>query len=309
MNRTKLVCLLACSLLVVVSLLSMMSQQHTLTAGEIETSRRFTSNNQRAAGKPQRIVSLSPGNTEILFALGAGDRVVGVTSYSDYPEEAKAKPSIGGYHAPDVEKIIALAPDIVFAMGDIQKKYVRILERAGIRVVSVEPKTMAEIITAIDSISEAIGEPERGAALHADLVHKLNEVQRLTAQSPRKKVFLQIWDAPLLTVGNRCFINDLIGQAGGINAAADKNVDYTPCDIETLYAYNPATYIVISHSRDETHLLIARPELADIEAVKNKQVYQIDDALLTRPGPRSFSGLVQLAEILHPDGMKCWEKK
>ena len=309
MNRTKLICFLACSLLAAVLLLSMLPPQNTLAAEGSERSRGFKSNNQISASKPQRIVSLSPGNTEILFALGAGERVVGVTSYSDYPEAAKTKPSIGGYHAPDVEKIIALAPDIVLAMGDVQKKYVRILERAGIRVVSVEPKTMAEIVSAIDIISEAIGEPERGAALHAELVQQLNEVQRLTAQTPRKKVFLQIWDTPLLTVGKRSFINDMIGQAGGVNAAADKNVDYTPCDIETLYAYNPAKYIVISHSRNESYSFIARPEMADIEAVKNEQIYQVDDALLTRPGPRSFIGLVQLAKILHPEETKCLEKK
>ena len=95
--------------------------------------------------KPQRIVSMSPGNTEIVFALGAGDRVVGVTSYSDYPEEAKTKPTIGGYHAPDVEKIVSLAPDVVFAMTDIQAKYIQILRQAGIRVVAVEPKTLPEI--------------------------------------------------------------------------------------------------------------------------------------------------------------------
>ncbi len=104
--------------------------------------------------RPQRIVSMSPGNTEILFALGAGDRVVGVTSYSDYPEEAKTKTSIGGYHAPDVEKIVALSPDIVFAMGEIQATYIKILQQAGIKVISVEPKTLPEILTAIGVIGK-----------------------------------------------------------------------------------------------------------------------------------------------------------
>ena len=264
--------------------------------------------NPLVAAQPQRIVSMSPGNTEILFALGAGDRVVGVTSYSDYPEEAKTKPGIGGYHAPDVERIVALSPDIVFAMGNIQQKQIRMLEQAGIPVISVEPKSMAEILAAIDTISAAIGEQERGAALHADLADRLNEVRLLTAHLPPKKVFLEIWDAPLLTVGKKSFINDMISQAGGVNAAADKNVDYTPCDIETIYAYNPEVYVVISHSRSDTRSVIIRPELADMEAVKNNQVFHIVDDLLARPGPRSFSGLVKLAEILHPEEMKREEK-
>ncbi len=251
--------------------------------------------------RPQRIVSMSPGNTEILFALGAGDRVVGVTSYSDYPEEAKTKPSIGGYHAPDVEKIVALSPDIVFAMGEIQATYIKILQQAGIKVISVEPKTLPEILTAIGVIGEAIGEKERGEVLRASLARKLDEVRRSTARFPPKRVFLEIWDAPLLTEGNRSFINDIIIQAGGVNVAADRNVDYTPCDVETLYAYNPDIYIIISHSRDDSRSFIYQPELADIAAVKNRQVFQMVDDLVIRPGPRSFTGLAEMAAILHPE--------
>ncbi|WP_312521400.1 cobalamin-binding protein [Anaerospora sp.] len=260
-------------------------------------------------GKPQRIVSMSPGNTEIVFALGAGDRVVGVTSYSDYPEEAKSKPTIGGYHAPDVEKIVALSPDIVFAMTDIQAKYIQILKQAGIRVIAVEPKSLPEILTAIDIISEAIGEQERGNKLHRELADQLAEVRRLVGSAPLKRTFLEVWDTPLLTVGRQSFIHDLISQAGGINVSADKNVDYTPCDTEQLYAYNPEVYVVLSHSRDDVRSLITNPNLGDIQAVKNNQVFSITDDLLQRPGPRSFTGLVKLAEILHPQEMKDWENK
>lgn len=259
--------------------------------------------------KPQRIVSMSPGNTEIVFALGAGDRVVGVTSYSDYPEEAKTKPTIGGYHAPDVEKIVSLAPDVVFAMTDIQAKYIQILRQAGIRVVAVEPKTLPEILNAIDIISEALGEEARGRQLHQELAGQLDQVRRQVGTAPAKRTFLEVWDTPLLTVGRQSFIHDLITQAGGINVSADKNVDYTPCDIEQLYAYNPEVYVVLSHSRDDIRSVIANPNLAAIQAVKANQVFSITDDLLQRPGPRSFTGLVKLAEILHPQEMKEREKK
>lgn len=261
------------------------------------------------SSKPQRIVSMSPGNTEIVFALGAGDRVVGVTSYSDYPEEAKTKPTIGGYHAPDVEKIVALAPDIVFAMTDIQAKYIQILRQAGLRVVAVEPKTLPEILNAIDIISEALGEEERGRQLHQELSGQLDQVRRLVAAAPAKRTFLEVWDTPLLTVGRQSFIHDLIIQAGGLNVSADKNVDYTPCDTEQLYAYNPEVYVVLSHSRDDIRSVITNPNLGAIQAVKTNQVFSITDDLLQRPGPRSFTGLVKLAEILHPQEMKDWEKK
>ena len=259
--------------------------------------------------KPQRIVSMSPGNTEIVFALGAGDRVVGVTSYSDYPEEAKTKPTIGGYHAPDVEKIVSLAPDVVFAMTDIQAKYIQILRQAGIRVVAVEPKTLPEILNAIDIISEALGEEARGRQLHQELAGQLDQVRRQVGTAPAKRTFLEVWDTPLLTVGRQSFIHDLITQAGGINVSADKNVDYTPCDIEQLYAYNPEVYVVLSHSREDIRSVITNPNLAAIQAVKTNQVFSITDDLLQRPGPRSFTGLVKLAEILHPQEMKEREKK
>lgn len=310
MDKTKQLNLFLCALLIIVLFGLTVPKHDVRNSWDVDINqgvgRRMA---MLPASKPQRIVSMSPANTEILFALGAGDRVVGVTSYSDYPEEAKAKPSIGGYNAPDVEKIVALAPDIVFAMGDIQAKYIRVLERAGIPVISIEPKTLPDILTAIDVISEAIGEQERGAILHAELARQLDTVRWLTAQFPPKRVFLEIWDAPLLTVGNRSFINDIITQAGGINVAADKNVDYMTCDIETLYAYNPDVYIVISHSRNDTRSFINKPELADIKAVKNKQVYQVMDDILARPGPRSFIGLVKLAEILQPDAMKYLETR
>jgi iron complex transport system substrate-binding protein len=262
-----------------------------------------------SSGKPQRIVSMSPANTEILFALGAGDRVVGVTSYSDYPDEAKSIASIGAYSDPDVEKIVGLAPDLVLAMGEIQAKQVHLLQQAGLHVVVVEAETLPEILTAIDTISVAVGEEKAGSQLHAKLAGILEHVQQRVADASPKRVFIEVWDSPLLTVGGKSFINDMISQAGGVNVAAGRDVDYTPCDLETIYAYDPAIYVVISHSRNNIHSLITRPECNDLKAVKDKQVYQIVDDLVGRPGPRCFNGLVELAKIIHPELMENWQKE
>jgi iron complex transport system substrate-binding protein len=216
---------------------------------------------------------------------------VGVTSYCDYPSEAKNKAKIGGYYTPDVEKIVALAPDIVFAAGESHAKYIRVLEQAGIRVVSLEPKNMNELIAAIDLISLFIGEKERGKELHAGLTEQLDEVRRLTAELTPKRVFLEVWDAPLLTIGGKSHIND-------------NPMDYMRSDMEALYAYNPEAYIVVSHSRGNVRSFAARPELSDITAVKEKKVYKILEDVLTRVGPRNFTGLRQIAEILHPEAVK-----
>ncbi|HEY3426201.1 MAG TPA: cobalamin-binding protein [Negativicutes bacterium] len=261
------------------------------------------------AAKPQRIVSMSPGNTEILFALGAGDRVVGVTSFCDYPEQAKAKPKIGGFYTPDVETIVTLAPDIVFAAGDVQSRYISSLQQAGIPVVSIEPKTMPEVLAAITVISELIGEQANGAVLHAALANQLEQVHQLTKATTPRRVFLEVWDMPFLTVGSKSFISDIITQAGGISAAIDRDVDYTPCDFETLYAYDPETYITINRTQEESRTVSNRPELAEITAIKENQVYHMQDDILARPGPRSFTGLAQLAKLLHPEVMQNWREE
>lgn len=249
--------------------------------------------------KPQRLVSLSPGNTEILFALGAGKRIVGVSSYSDYPAEAQKIPSVGSYIAPDIEKIIALKPDLVVALKATQAQQIHILNQAGIRVVAVESNSLEEILAAIDTISDAIGEKERGVALHQELSSQLDKVRAATAALPAKRVFVQIWDNPLLTAGNKSFINDVIKQAGGINVAAGKNTDYTPSDIESLYAYQPDVYIISSHKTIDNLSFVKKPELRNVDAIRNQQIYHIDDDLIARPGPRSFSGLIELVKILH----------
>jgi len=262
---------------------------------------------QLPSGKPQRIISLSPSITEILFALEAGDRISGVTSYSDYPEEAKMKPNVGEYQAPDVEKIISLNPDLVIGTGDTQENYRLILARSGIPVITIDPKNLPEIIAAIDLISIAIGEKERGSILHEQLTSQMNAIQYQVRQAPQKRIFLEIWDAPLLTVGGKSFINDIVFRAGGQNVAAGIHADYTPSDIEALYAYNPDIYVVVTHSNNNIRSLISRPELANLAAVENNQVFQITSDVLTRPGPRSFQGLLQLAKIIHPDIMQYGE--
>jgi iron complex transport system substrate-binding protein len=249
--------------------------------------------------KPQRIVSLSPGNTEILFALGAGDKIVGVSSYSDYPPEAKNIPSVGSYIAPDIEKIISLKPDLVVALQHVQDQQISQLNRAGINVVAVDPKNMEQILTAVDTISDAIGESDRGLALHTELANKLDKVKSVITSLPPKRVFVQIWDNPLLTAGNRSFINDIVTQAGGINIAADKNADYIPGDIEMLYAHQPEFYIILSHSNTGNRSFINKDELRNVNAIKNQRIFQMEDDIMTRPAPRSFDGLIKLAEYLH----------
>jgi iron complex transport system substrate-binding protein len=116
---------------------------------------------------------------------------------------------------------------------------------------------------------------------------------------------VEIWDAPIITIGGKSHINDIIAKAGGVNVAADRPMEYMRSDIEALYAYNPEVYIVVSHSRgSNVRSITARPEFSDITAVKEKQIYRIFEDVLTRVGPRNLAGLTELAQDLHPDAMK-----
>jgi len=256
------------------------------------------------AEKPLRIVSLSPSNTEILFALGAGDRVVGVTTYCDYPAEAKKLPKVGGFQNPDLETIVQMNPDVVFASGALQAQIIKALERAGIPVVAIEPHSMPEVLHAIELVGLIIGEQENAAQLSNELSYVLDKVRRSQKPGEKPRVFVEVWDLPLITVGGKSYISDVIVQAGGINVAAAKHGDYVPVDFETLYTYNPEIYLITHRGGlgDGNTLITAKPELKDIAAIKQRQIYTIVDDFLARPGPRSFIALEQVAAILQGNG-------
>ena len=251
--------------------------------------------------KPQRIVSLSPGNTEIIFAVGAGNRLVGVTTYCDYPDAARALPKVGGFYDPDVETIILMQPDIVFTSGQMHLRVIQSLERAGIKVVAIEPQSMADVIKAVRLVGELLHEQDNSEKIANQLEQKLRAVQALNQpdKSPHR-VFIEVWDVPLLTVGAKSYISDIVTQAGGINVAADRQADYTPCDYEALYAYNPDTYLIVRNGMaGKESRVISKSEVADIEAIRRKRVFYVSDDYLGRPGPRSFIALEQIGEILH----------
>lgn len=252
------------------------------------------------AAKPMRIVSLSPGNTEILFALGAGDRVVGVTDYCDYPASAKERPKVGGFQNPDLETIVQMQPDIVFASGAFQTQTIVALERAGIPVVAIEPHSMPEVLRAIELVGLLIGEKANASRLNDQLAQVLAKVRAAGQQDNKPQVFVEVWDLPFMTIGGKSYISDVIAQAGGVNVAAGRAGDYIPADFETLYTYNPDVYLVAHRgvlAGGET-MVTGKPELQDIAAIKQQRVYVIVDDFLARPGPRSFIAMEQVATIL-----------
>lgn len=250
--------------------------------------------------KPLRIVSLAPSITEILFAVGAGDRVVGVTTYCDFPEQAKKLPKVGGFQSPDIETIVMMRPDLVLASGQMHYQTIRALEKAGIRVAAIEPQTMEEVLKAIRLIGSLVHEEANGEKLAGELAQKLQNIRTLHAGSDKRRVFVEIWDVPLLTVGAKSYIHDVIVQAGGVNVAGARQVDYLPSDFETLYAYNPDTYLVVRHGvYGKKTEVFTKFQLNDIQAVRENRIFYVSDDFLARPGPRSFAALEEVAAILH----------
>src|SRR4030042_2179968 len=173
---------------------------------------------------PQRVVSLAPSNTEILFALGLADKVVGVTEYCNYPEAAKTKPKVGGFSTVDIEKVVSLRPDLVLATRIHDKTIIPSLENLGITVVALTPKSLNEVLESIKLAGKITGQDEEASGLVKELDKRItaivDETQKL-APDQRPRVFYVTWHDPLMTAGTGTLSNDVISQAGGQNIASD----------------------------------------------------------------------------------------
>ncbi|MEW6131260.1 MAG: cobalamin-binding protein [Acidobacteriota bacterium] len=239
---------------------------------------------------PQRIVSLAPSVTETLFALGVDEKVVGVTSYCDYPQAAKSKVKVGDTLRPNLERIIALKPDLVIISTSSQLEvFVKLLEEAGIPVYVNNPRTLEETINSIQRLGEISGASAQGKELAETLRARIALVHsRIQADKP-PKVFIMLGAEPLITAGGKSFINDLVTQAGGISISRDESADYPQYSLETVIARQPE--VIFLQAGDEK--LPAR--LQKTPAARNGKVFHINDDLLLRPGPRIVDGLEDMA--------------
>lgn len=250
--------------------------------------------------KAQRIVSLSPQNTEILFALGAGDRVVGVTNYCDYPAEALTKEKIGNFIYIDLEKIIDLEPDLVIANQSLQQSSIAQIRKTGIPVLIVENNSLDDLLRSIDQIGLRIGLTENAQALRHQLMTKeANILSKIPAFAPSPRVFIEVWDHPLLTAGNQSHLNDLIQKAGGISISAKVDREYFPWDIEKLYTNDPDIYLRFRGTDMGSKADTLSPHLSELRAVKTGNVFTLFDNSFVRSGPRSLDALETLVDVFY----------
>jgi iron complex transport system substrate-binding protein len=258
--------------------------------------------------KPQRIVSLAPSNTEILFAVGAGEQVVGVTTYCNYPQEAQTREQIGGFSAEtiSVEKIVALEPDLVLSAGKIHETVSEALERAEITVYAVDAETFDQVYASIEAVGQITGHGEEATNLVAQMKERVAAVESVVAEIPdgeRPTVFWETWDDPLMTAGPATFAGQMIEKGGGVNLFADVTERYPQISAEEVIRRDPEVIMgPDSHGDALTADRIAnRPGWGTIKAVQDGRIYVINGDITSRAGPRIVDGLEMIARALHPD--------
>ena len=266
-----------------------------------------------SAAPPVRIVSTTPSITEILYRLGAGDRVAGVTNYCRYPDEARRKPKIGTFLQPNLETIVSLRPDLVV----IQQNPVNLAEkmkRLGLPVLELEMWDTAGILKAMETLGRAIGEPQAGTEAAAAIRAELGEVRARTAGLAARKMMFVVGRSPgtlegLIVVGKASYLSELIGVAGGINVFAGAAAAYPKVTLEEIIARDPDVIIDMGEMGESETLtpplreatLRAWAKMPVLRAVREKRVYPVASDIFVVPGPRMVEAARQFARMLHPE--------
>jgi iron complex transport system substrate-binding protein len=260
----------------------------------------------------QRIISLSPNITEILFALGIGEKVVGVTRYCNYPPQAKEKPKVGGYLDPNYEAILSLKPDIVVLLPEFEQ-IKNFLSELRIKYLAVSNKTVSDILTSIDYLGKQFDTKQQAETILADIRLKMSRIRDKTKNSPRPKVLIVIERTmgtgvieDVYVAGKNTFYDELIQLAGGVNAFEDEKIAYPILSAEGIIHINPDFIIDLVPQLNQTGLSSANLEkdwdsLVQVNAVKNHHVHIMSQDYAAIPGPRFILFLKDLAQIIHPE--------
>jgi iron complex transport system substrate-binding protein len=260
------------------------------------------------AASPRRIVSLNPGLTEITFALGAGNRLVAVDTFSEYPPEAKSiQPRLTTYPSPSAETIVGLKPDLVLSLAERDEDLAQI-RRQGIPVLKLFPRDFDATVQTIVTLGRLYGSPDAAAAIAADMLARRDAVVEAVADAPRPRVVEEL-DASdptrLFVAGPNGFYGQLIDLAGGANVFGDLSGDVAQVGAESIVERDPEIIILtdadVPFNPQTPEMVAARPGWDGISAVLNGAIYPVSGSLYSTPGPRLIDGLEALATLLHPD--------
>jgi iron complex transport system substrate-binding protein len=252
---------------------------------------------------PARIISLVPSVTEILFTIGAQDRLVGVTDFCDYPAEARRKPSVGGMLAPSLETIVALKPDLVVATtsGNRHETFDQ-LARLKIPVYLVNPITVADVLDLVSRVGRLTDRADAADRAVAALRERIQAVSARVAARPRPRVLYVLWPDPLIVPARDALVSELIALAGGDSVTADGGQGYPRYSMEAALARNPEVIILASHGSERSPLVRSKWErFSQVPAVAAGRLHAMDGNLMHRYGPRMVDGLEKLARLIHPE--------
>jgi iron complex transport system substrate-binding protein len=247
----------------------------------------------------QRVISMAPHVTELLFSAGGGKRIVGAINYSDHPPEARAIPTVGSNSQLDLERVVALKPDllIVWQSGNTARQ-VEQLERLGIPVFRSEPRTLEQVAASIERFGQLLGTQVQAGAAAAAYRSQLARLAARYGKRPTVTVFYQVWDKPLYTLNGKQIVSDAIRLCGGRNVFADLAVLAPEVGLEAVLQQDPEAIVAgDEHAPGDRGVNIWKAYSA-LQAVKRNNLFALDGELLTRPGPRTILGAAQLCEKL-----------
>ncbi len=251
---------------------------------------------------PERLLSLAPSNTEILFALGLGERVIGVTDFCDFPEEAQEKDKVGGFADPNIEKILSLEPDLIVAVSGLQDPVVERLRDEGFNVFVVNPTTVDELPGVIRRIGRAADVNDAADELVGGLEDRIAAVREKVAEATgAPSVFYEVYSEPLMTAGRTTLINDVISVAGGTSLGSELDEAYPQFSLETLIDQDPDVYFASTGSMSDPKDIAERDGWEALSVSGNDRIHVIDENIINRSGPRLIDALEQFAALIHPD--------
>jgi iron complex transport system substrate-binding protein len=258
------------------------------------------------ARPPQRIVSLVPSATEMIYALGGEDRLVGRTDFCDYPPAARAKQSVGGMINPNLETLVTLKPDLVIATsaGNREETFAQ-LSRLGIPTFLVAADRIADVKELARRLAALTGR-EAAVGPLIDLVdRRVARVRTAVQGMPRPRVLYVLWPDPLIVPGRTALVTELIAVAGGTSITADDATQYPRYSLEAAVANAPEVIVLANHGSRSGPVAIDRwQRLTSLPAIRNGRIYSVDGNLMHRYGPRMLDGLEQLARAIHPEAFR-----
>ncbi len=262
---------------------------------------------------PERIVSMAPSCTEILFALGLGDKVVGVDEYSDYPLEVPERveegslTTVGSFAEVNIELVVSLEPDLILATGGVQRVVAESLEGQGQTVVVLYPERFDGVLADISLVGEITGQTDEAEEIVADMQERAQEIAEKVKDLPRPRVYIEIFfNGGYWTFGSDAYADELTSMAGGTNVFSDVTGGHISTSSEEILQANPEIIIISKGAMAEgcgltPEVIRARPGWNEISAVKNDQIYEITESIMVRGVPRLIEGLEELAEVIHPE--------